>query len=112
MPMLTVYAFVCTSITSRCYPSGCTSLLTMILLFMDKKILIYRICVCCRGSVFIVLSIDKAPIYGILRFNRHVLIDLEAYLKYNEHSIIYFFFLIIRPNKFNLSIQNIFRKYT
>lgn len=53
------------------------------LVFMDKKILIYRIVVA-RAVFVLCLSRDKAPAFGILRFNPHASTDLEAYLKINS----------------------------
>lgn len=83
MSTSTVFVFVCTRIASRLCFSGCVFLLTMILLFTDKKILIYRIVVA-RAVFTQFLSIDKAPTFMILRFNPHASTDLEAYLNGTE----------------------------
>lgn len=79
MPISILYAFICTRIASSFCLSRCIFLLTMILLFTDKKILIYRIVVA-RAVFAQFLSIDKAPTFRILRFNPHASTDLEAYL--------------------------------
>lgn len=81
MSTLTVYAFfLCTSIATGPCPSGRVFLLTMILLFMDKKILIYRIVVA-RAVFAQFCPFIRHQLSRILRFNPHASTDLEAYLR-------------------------------